>query len=314
MGHLWVLLFDVFVLGGLCFMGAVVFLWRYRGQRSGRRSPLTRHLLRSPGESLRARIEDLQWDNASLLAVGMLPMPLVLGIYFATWVADGKAPSATLAAALAAAGVMLQLWLAWKLWNVLSRLRRLRLGHDAELAVGQALAELGGAGYRMFHDFPAESGAFNLDHVVVGPGGVFLIETEGRAKPGRKAADASWEVKYDGKVLQFPGWRETQPLAQAQRNAEWLEKWLSGAVGQAIPVRPAVALPGWFVRRSTVDFIPVLAVGEIPAYFSSQPKQPEMTAQLVRQIVHQLDRKCRDLAPRSGTVPAGDAAYQGGRS
>jgi hypothetical protein len=316
MGHLWVLLFDVFVLGGLCFMGAVVFLWRYRGQRSGKRSPLTRHLLRSPGESLRARIEDLQWDIASLLAVGMLPMPLVLGIYFATWVAEGKAPGAPLAATLAAGGVTLQLWLAWKLWNVLSRLRRFRLGYDAELAVGQALAELGGVGYRMFHDFPAESGApFNLDHVVVGPGGVFLIETKGRAKPGRQAtADASWEVKYDGKELQFPGWRETQPLAQAQRNAEWLEKWLSSAVGQAIPVRPVVALPGWFVRRSTVDSIPVLAVGEIAGYFSSQPKQPEMTAQLVRQIIHQLDRKCRDVAPRSyPAVRAGDPVYPGSR-
>ena len=314
MGHLWVLLFDVFVLGGLCFMGAVVFLWRYRGQRSGRRSPLARHLLRSPGESLRARIEDLQWDIASLLAAGMLPMPLVLGIYFTTWVVDGKSPSATLAAFLAAAAVLVQLWLAWKLWNVLSRLRRFRLGYDAELAVGQALAELGGAGYRLFHDFPADSGAFNLDHVVVGPGGVFLIETKGRAKPGRKAADASWEVKYDGQVLQFPGWRETQPLAQAQRNAEWLEKWLSGAVGQAIPVRPVVALPGWFVRRSTVDSVPVLAVGEIAGYFSSQPKQPEMTAPLVRQIVHQLDRKCRDVAPRSyPAVPAGDSVYQGSR-
>ena len=300
MGHLWVLLFDVFVLGGICFMGAIVFLWRYRTQRSNRRSPLTRRLLRSPGESLRALMENVQWDIATFFALGTLPMPLVLGLYFTTWVAGGQAPSATVASFLAAAGLLAQLWLAWALWKALARLRRLRLGHEAELAVGQELAELGGAGYRMFHDFPADNGAFNVDHIVVGPGGVFLIETKGRSKPGPKATiDAPWEVKYDGKVLQFPGWQETQPLAQAQRNAEWLEKWLSGAVGTQIPVQPVVALPGWFVRRSNSHHIPVLAVGEIQGYFSSRPKQPEMTAQLVRQIVHQLDQKCRDVAPRA---------------
>jgi hypothetical protein len=129
---------------------------------------------------------------------------------------------------------------------------------------------------------------------------VFLIETKGRFRPGPQAsAETPWEVKYDGKVLQFPGWIETKPLAQARRNAEWLEKWLSSAVGQPLPVQPVVALPGWFVRRSNAHSIPVLAVGEIQGYFSSRPKQPEITAQLVRQIVHQLDQKCRDVAPRS---------------
>lgn len=299
MDHLWVLLFDVFVLGGLCFAGAIVFLWKYRGQRSGRRSPLTRRLLRSPGESLRARIEDVQWDIASFLGAGMLPLPVVLALYFASWIGAGKAPSTMVAAFLALGGLIAQGWLGWALWKALQRLRRLRLGHDAELAVGQELAELGGAGYRIFHDFPADSGAFNIDHIVVGPGGVFLIETKGRAKPARQAADTPWEVKYDGRVLQFPGWLETRPLAHAQSNADWLEKWLSGAVGQAIPVQPVVALPGWFVRRSNSHHIPVLAVGEIQGYFSSRPKLPEMTAQLVRQIVFQLDQKCRDVAPRS---------------
>jgi hypothetical protein len=242
----------------------------------------------------------VQWDIASLLALGMLPMPLVLGIYFLTWVAGSQPPSATVASFLAAAGLIAQLWLGWALWRSLARLRRLTLGHEAELAIGQELSALGGTGYRIYHDFPAESGAFNIDHIVVGPGGVFLIETKGRAKPGPKAsADAPWEVKYDGKVLHFPGWVETKPLAQANSNAEWLEKWLSGAVGQPIPVQPVVALPGWFVRRSNSNPIPVLAAGEIQGYFSSRPRQDEMTAQLVRQIVYQLDQKCRDASPRA---------------
>lgn len=313
MTHLWMLLFDVFVLGGICFMGAVVFLWRYRAQRSGRRSPLSRNLLRSPGESLRARIEDAQWDIASFLAAGMLPLPTVLGLYFASWVAGSGAPAATTAVSLAVFGLVAQSWLGWKLWTTLSRLRRLRLGHEAELAVGQELSELGRSGFRIFHDFPGDNGAFNIDHVLVGPGGVFLVETQGRSKPGRKAtADTPWEVKYDGKALQFPGWTETEPLLQAQRNSDWLQKWLSSAVGQAISVQPVVALPGWFVRRVDGDGIPVLAAGQIQGYFSSRPNHPLMSAQVIQQIVHQLDQKCRDVSPRSypqgqstGVAPAG---------
>jgi hypothetical protein len=314
MGHLWVLLFDVFVLGGICFMGAIVFLWRYRSQRPDRRSPLARRLLRSPGESLRNRMEEVQWDIASLLALGMLPMPLVLGLYFLTWVAGSQAPSATVASFLAAAGLMAQLWLGWALWKALALLRRLTLGHEAELAVGQELSALGGTGHRIFHDFPAENGTRNIDHIVVGPGGVYLIETKGRAKPARKAAgDAPWEVKYDGKALQFPGWAESKPLAQAQRNAEWLQTWLSGAVGQPIEVHPVVALPGWFVRRSNANPVPVLAAGEIQGYFASRPRQESMTAQLVRQIVHQLDQKCRDaVAPRDYGLGS-EAAVAGAR-
>jgi hypothetical protein len=298
MEHLWVLLFDVFVLGGICFMGAVLFLWRYRTQRSGKRSPLTRHLLRSPGESLRTQIEDAQFDIATYLAVGMLPLPLVLGTYFAIWIGGNYAPPFSTAALLAAFGIAAQGWLGWKLWTSLSRLRRLRLGHEAELAIGQELAELGRGGFRLFHDFPAKDGAFNIDHVVVGASGVFIVETKGRSKPGRKkATDAPWEVKYDGKALQFPGWVETEPLLQAQRNAEWMQKWLSSAVGETMSVQPAVALPGWFVRRTSEDGIPVLAAGQVQSYFTSRPKDERMSAELIRRIVHQLDQKCRDVQP-----------------
>src|SRR5688572_23074834 len=304
MTHLLMLLFDVFVVGGICFMGAVVFLWRYRAQRSGKRSPLARNLLRSPGESLRTQIEDAQWDIASFLAAGMLPLPTVLGLYFTIWVGGAGAPSATTAVSLALLALLAQSWLGWKLWKSLRRLDRLRLGHEAELAVGQELAELGRAGFRIFHDFPAGDGRFNIDHVLVGPSGVFAVETKGRSKPGRKAAaDTPWEVHYNGKVLQFPGWVETDPLLQAQRNSDWLRKWLSGAVGQPIAVEPVVALPGWFVRRADGEGIPVLACGQVQGYFASRPRQPSMSAELIQRIVHQLDQKCRDIAPR--TYPQG---------
>jgi hypothetical protein len=64
-------------------------------------------------------------------------------------------------------------------------------------------------------------------------------------------------------------------------------------------VQPVVALPGWFVRGTGADGMPVLAAGQVEAYFASRPRNPSMTPQFIQQIVHQLDQKCRDVAPRS---------------
>ena len=55
------------------------------------------------------------------------------------------------------------------------RMDRLRLGLDAELAVGQELDQLMRQGAAVFHDFPADK--FNIDHIVISRGGVFAIET-----------------------------------------------------------------------------------------------------------------------------------------
>ena len=49
-------------------------------------------------------------------------------------------------------------------------------GARGEEAVGRALAELEAIGYRALHDLQTPYG--NIDHVVVGPNGVFAIETK----------------------------------------------------------------------------------------------------------------------------------------
>lgn len=57
--------------------------------------------------------------------------------------------------------------------------RNVRLGLFGERAVADELDKLVGSGYRIFHDVPClgATGPFNLDHVVVGKGGVAVIET-----------------------------------------------------------------------------------------------------------------------------------------
>jgi hypothetical protein len=67
--------------------------------------------------------------------------------------------------------------------------RRWAIGARAEAAVGLALNELRTRGFTVMHDVPQEREG-NVDHLVCGPSGVFLIETKsGRYQPNhlRKA-------------------------------------------------------------------------------------------------------------------------------
>jgi hypothetical protein len=64
-----------------------------------------------------------------------------------------------------------------------------RFGLRGEQAVAEKLADraVAAAGYIVFHDLPAEKGRkkWNVDHVVVGPGGVFALETK-RDRDGKQ--------------------------------------------------------------------------------------------------------------------------------
>ncbi len=96
----------------------------------------------------------------------------------------------------------------------------------------------------------------------------------------------------------FPGWRETAPIDQAIRNADWLRKWLSSAVGEAVKVQPVLVLPGWYVHRTSGEGIPVLNGKDARGYFT-WARGPALSAKLVQQIAHQLEQRCRDVAPRA---------------
>jgi hypothetical protein len=120
-------------------------------------------------------------------------------------------------------------------------------GLAAERMTAQELNRLIGSGCQVLHDVPGEG--FNLDHVVVGPRGVVMIETKSRKKPPKGKDDSHYKVQYDGEGLLFAGARRptAKSIAQARNQAQWLARYLRTAVGRDVPVIPAVALPGWWI-------------------------------------------------------------------
>lgn len=293
-------LMPLLVMVGVTLMVGIVFLWRYLGERSGKRNPAKRKLMRSPGETLRGELDEARWDLSAYLAMGMLPLPAAMGLYLGTWLAAGRAPGAAATAYFALFACMAQGWFAWKLWKTLSLARRLKLSYEAEVAVGQELADLGVRGYRVFHDFPVDDLGFNIDHIVVGPGGVFAVETRARSKPATDAYwNAAWEVESDGKVLKFPGWVDSHALRQASAASSWLGTWLTNTVGEGVRVDPLVVLPGWYVRRTAQTGVPVIALKEIGRRIAGSRLAEPLSEKLVRQIAHQLSERCREVPPKA---------------
>ncbi len=177
----------------------------------------------------------------------------------------------------------------------------LRLGLDAELAVGQELDQLMCSGAVVFHDFPAEK--FNIDHIVICPAGVFAVETKGRAKPIKNRGVKDAKVEFDGKTLRFPDWVETKPLEQADRQARWLRAWLTSAVGNPVAVRPVLVLPGWYIDRKGRGDVVVLSGKEVHHILKMGRGEP-LSEQDIQRIAHQVEQRCRNVAPQFNALPS----------
>ena len=290
---------------GLLILGVIIFvpiilavisaIYIFRRNRRGSRSPLTGNLLRGPGESLRLEIDSLTEKlGDSLFRFFATSLPPLLVFCLLSYLQDGKIPIWQLILVYLFF-LLLVAWATQCFYRLIKQRANLYLGLDAELAVGQELNHLMLQGCRVYHDFPAES--FNIDHVVVGPGGVYAVETKGRAKPdkGRGTVDAT--VVYNGQVLRFPGWHEKDPLDQASRQAEWLQKWLFSATAEQVSVRPVLALPGWFIERTKPGNV-LIFNGKNPQ-FLAKPQNPngKLGPEMIQRIAHQLEQRCRDVEP-----------------
>jgi hypothetical protein len=275
----------------LIAIGAVKF-FRHQIARKGLRSPFTQKLERFPGQSLLKRLDALN-EEISIQTAVLLSVPIAIyagyisNLYFAN--RSFKPTEAIIVAVLAMGFVGTTLF---KLRGFLQERRRIRLGYEGELTVGQTLNRLMLEGYRVFHDFPAEK--FNIDHIVVGAKGVFAIETKTRSKRTTANRQQDATVEYDGRALHFPNGTDIDMIAQAKRQSKWLGSWLSQAVGDDISVRAIVALPGWFVKRTSSEGIPIVNPKQFESLFQHIQARP-LSTEMIARIAHQLDQKCRDV-------------------
>ncbi|WP_171016006.1 nuclease-related domain-containing protein [Ramlibacter sp. 2FC] len=202
------------------------------------RSPLERAApLRVPGQSLTDELDDVVYDHVLSPLFLAVSMALLAVLEWWRYVSDAK-PSPWV---FTAAAVATFLYAVFKVRRTRRRIRLLKLGRDGERVVAQYLEWFRTSGFFVFHDVP--SGDANLDHVLIGPRGVFSIETKTLSKPRRgdcKVSVVNGVVLANGRKL------DRDPLVQAKAQAGWLRSFLTGSRFD-VSVWPVVLFPGWFV-------------------------------------------------------------------
>ena len=185
-------------------------------------------------------------------------------------------------------------WAFFKVRAVHSKVKALRLGIMGEEAVGQYLEEkLRPIGCQVMHDVPGDS--FNLDHVVIGPTGVFCIETKTRSKP----AYGSPPVQYDGEKITVNGFPDRDPIVQVKSAACWLHDLLERTTGKKFMVKPIVLYPGWFVKKMPENAdVWVLNEKALPTFISNAKNNPLpledislITFHLKRYVISEMENK-----------------------
>jgi hypothetical protein len=280
------------ILKQLAPMGAAVgyvalLIWSEtrRRQRLGERPPTDRKMLRPPGHSLSEKVDDL-WADALLGIVFALAMAAITGMEL-----NLPLPPSSVVGAVIMSGTAMVIGLVSGTRKLLS-VRTYSLGLKGERLVAQELVEAVAYGYRVFHDFPG-SPKWNIDHIAVGPGGVYAIETKTRRKRKPIEGRSEFKVLLEGDCLHYGWCDDPDAVPQARRNAVSLGQFLTSAVGEPVRVTPVVAIPGWWVEMKTRSDVVALNSLSLPRYLRNQTRT--LREEMVQRIAHQLDQKCRDV-------------------
>ncbi|MDB6020048.1 MAG: Nuclease-related domain protein [Pedosphaera sp.] len=273
----------------LCLTPAVAALFiifqKRRAWRAQRVVPFSELRRRPAGESLRLKLEKLdeEFNDSLLFFVGM-PIAFTAASTVSHW--SGFAYPVM----IFLFSLIPTIWFGRKLYRVGYERANYQLGFDGERFVGEVLTQLVGKGYQIFHDLPF--GNFNIDHVLVGPAGVFAVETKTHRKPVRESGGKDYRVEFDGSSLLWPWGTKSQEVNQAANGARKLGQWLSSVVGEKVGVDPILTLPGWMVNRKTQNAtVEVLNPKEILNFCAL--KQKCLDANLIQRICYQLEEKCK---------------------
>ncbi len=231
------------------------------------RSPLKADPLHNPGQSLEEEIQRLYDDFSAGAATIALFLTLYTILEWLRWtqelVIHPLLP--TIGAAIA------WIYVVFRLMWLRKRTRALKQGRDGEKAVGQYLERFRESGAAVFHDIPAKG--FNVDHVVIAPQGVFVIETKTISKPTQGKAEI---VVSDGRIMANGREMERNPIDQAIAISQWLRTELETSTGKRYPVQPVIVFPGWFVQRvkqGAAKGAWVLNPKALPAFIGSEAER-----------------------------------------
>lgn len=161
--------------------------------------------------------------------------------------------------------------------------RAWRVGADGEETVGARLEKLRKHGWHVLHAVPVGDRGSDIDHLLVGPGGVWTINT--KTHPGGRVWVGRTAVRVNGHAVPY--------LRNSRFEATRAERLLTAAVGFPVAVRPAlVFLTGTLIPNVTIkqapDGVAVLDRMDIPRAF--RRASPKLTPEHVAAVYEHARR------------------------
>lgn len=152
-------------------------------------------------------------------------------------------------------------WLARTL-DVKTDERAWRVGADGEETIGAKLEKLTKDGWYVLHSVPVGKRGSDIDHVVIGPGGVFTVNT--KKHPGKKVWVSKTSILVNG--------QQTDYLRNSRFEGERATKLLTAAAGFPVFVKPVLIFTtGTLIPDVTIkskpDDVGILDRMDIPRAF-----------------------------------------------
>jgi Nuclease-related domain len=272
-----------------------VVWWDRRKRRTRKPFGENVRLLRMPGEYLFGRV--IEHDvSAMQWTFGLMVVPILAGtvaLQILPYFLGKTVPSLVIGLVVFVSAMALCIW---RLVNRLKRRQDDYLGFFGERIVADCLEPLKEKGWFIFHDIQCvgETGKFNLDHVAVGPGGLWIVETKTRRKGRARAGREKGVVKFDGVKIFWPWWDDGKSVKQAVDNANWLQEWLQTLTGRKFEVSAVVAIPGYKIEEIGKGGIRVVEPEDLPKVLVGFGKMV-LTAEDIKTVRLQLAAKCRDV-------------------
>ena len=139
--------------------------------------------------------------------------------------------------------------------------RRWAAGAAGERQVGAELDRLPDIEWWVFHDIPRGKTGTNIDHLAIGVGGVFTVNT-------KNVAGNVWVAE---RVLMVNG-EKTNYLPVAVSEARDVSARLSRAAAQAIDARPVLAFVGPPTIKEMPADVEILHLRNVREWLQSQPR------------------------------------------
>ena len=175
-------------------------------------------------------------------------------------------------------------------------------GALGELTVGRVLAKLG-PGWHVLHAVPVGEGDTDIDHVVIGPGGVFTLNTKNHS---------GQNVWVAGRTFMVAGQKQPH-IPKAEAEAQRAQRLLGRVLGGPVTVTPVLVVvePKKITVRERPAQVVVVTASEVVRWLRRQPQV--LSTDQVNQLSTAAARPgtWRNLPPEGCDLPALRLAFGG---